>query len=748
MKKIFLSMMAIAAALFMPSCSNDDLVEQESAGNETTVSFTVGLNGQVAKRAISDGLKAKKLIMAVYDADGNELPALRQTNENAFQGGLTETVQVTLAKGQTYSFAFWAQNAACDAYNTTDLERIEIDYSQLTSNDDKRDAFFANKTLTVGNTAFTEPVTLKRPFAQVNFGVTPEEWQSAVDAGINVESVKVNVNEVYQNFNILTGEASGAVVDKTFADTVIVKTATATAEAANGELLTLDLDGDNTKEDYYWMAMNYLLVNAENAANVTFTFTTNREEITVISNNTPLKRNYRTNLIGRLTTEGTFNLVIDPIYDAENNGSIANDQADVTELGVKAGGKYYATLEAALAAGETDINLSEGEWELPATAMAKAGVSANVKLTGVSHSAKVKVGATNLNNTFNFNNVTVISNTASFTVNGNNFNNCIIEGAYTAATEETFTKCSFKNAVTATSTVTFENCAFATESALSITNANVSIEGCEFTTTGTAITISNTSEYTVTIGATTAAGTLYTAEGEGELVVEIANGVKNINGVYEISNADGMFWFAEQVNEVGNSFSGKTVKLTENIDLANQLWSPVGQTGQPAFFKGTFDGNDKTISNLRIDETSDNATYHGAGLFGWFEGNGPVVKNLTVDCATVKGHHYVGTIIAYCEEGGMIQGCTVKNAAISCVFNTVTNDDGDKAGAVVGYLRGNADDCHAEDCAIDAGRDAGQIVGAGIEANVTNCTATRVTVVANGTANGSNIREEIVGRLL
>lgn len=116
---------------------------------------------------------------------------------------------------------------------------------------------------------------------------------------------------------------------------------------------------------------------------------------------------------------------------------------------------------------------------------------------------------------------------------------------------------------------------------------------------------------------------------------EIVSKLKEVGGTYTLANAIDLLQFAAAVNN-SNSFSGKTVKLAADIDLKNIAWTPIGKSGKP--FSGTFDGNDKTISNLFIDMpgTSD------VGLFGYTT-NGEV-KNLTVHNATVKGYLDVGAI--------------------------------------------------------------------------------------------------------
>ena len=65
----------------------------------------------------------------------------------------------------------------------------------------------------------------------------------------------------------------------------------------------------------------------------------------------------------------------------------------------------------------------------------------------------------------------------------------------------------------------------------------------------------------------------------------------------------------------GKDFSGKTVKLTDDIDLGSQEWTPIGDDGYNNLFSGTFDGNGKTISGLQITSANDGFV----GLFGFIK---------------------------------------------------------------------------------------------------------------------------------
>ena len=228
--------------------------------------------------------------------------------------------------------------------------------------------------------------------------------------------------------------------------------------------------------------------------------------------------------------------------------------------------------------------------------------------------------------------------------------------------------------------------------------------------------------------------------------------VLNPEDYYTIASVADLMWFQQQVNKEGNNFSGKTVYLTADIDLAGIDWEPIGQTGATTF-NGVFDGQNHTISNLNVDSEAETGAYYSSGLFGWVETHSAgcgQIKNVKINGAVVKGHHNCGALVGYItEKYAVVENCHVTGAEISCTY---ANDDadGDKAGALIGNATVSTvvKDCTAANSTVSAGRDAGQLIGAGREANVTDCSATSVAVQANGTGSGANVRNEVIGRLL
>lgn len=347
-KKLFLGMFAAAGMLFATSCSNDELDVVQS-GNEAQVTFSLAAEGGIATRAISDGTGAKKLVYAVYNASGELIETIANTDVNgqivdnsAFDNGLTENVTITLAKGQQYTVAFWAQNPNCTAYTTTDLKNVTIDYAGL-NNDETRDAFFKAETFTVtGNTEID--VVLKRPFAQINVGVYQTDWDAAKASGIEIEKSKVTIENAATSINLLTGEVGGEQTVEYGFDII-------PAQFATPETLDVDLDKDGTKENYVYLSMSYILANDETTGyaktaleDLDFTFAPisgNNINFSEGLNAVPVQRNWRTNIIGKiLTGDVTFNITIDSIYDGEYNNGEAQP--------VNINGVYYATIQDAV----------------------------------------------------------------------------------------------------------------------------------------------------------------------------------------------------------------------------------------------------------------------------------------------------------------------------------------------------------------------------------------------------------------
>lgn len=642
-KKLFLGVFAAAGILLATSCQNDEL-DAVQTGNEATVSFTLGVEGGVQTRAISDGLTANRLVYAVFDEEGNRITTIAKVDKDA---NFPTTENITLAKGQTYKVAFWAQNSATSAYVLDDDMNLTIDYTNSANNDEKRDAFFKTETFTVTGNAQID-VVLKRPFAQINLGVTDTDWDAAVASGIEIATSKVVIKNAFTNMDLIDGSVSG--------ETEVVYDFGATPKS-NNEVLKVDLDEDGTAEEYHYLSMSYILVDAQKSTlqDLDFTFhPTSGNDIVFDEglNNVPVQRNWRTNIIGQILTGNIdFNISIDPIYDGEyNNG---------TAVPVELNGVYYSTIEDALAkAVDGDvINLGASDYTLPGVIKLKDDATGTITFVGEGEK-------TVINGSANASGIKVIMKDLTWKSPNNgydtafthatsvSFENCNITGQYYAQSyaPHTFISCTIDPQTgylyTYASNCTFENCTFKSSKgkALQVYNDGnegtftVNINNCTFTADQTANTSAGKpvtaidinsigSTFIVNINNTTATGygvgeysgsTLWNIKGGQEKVTVNIDG-KKANDAVEMNGAK----YGTIAAALANVTSGQAVEIA----LAEGTYAlPSAAKGKNLTFAGTGnaantiiecknDGYDKlngstvTFENLTIE--TDNETYRG-----------------------------------------------------------------------------------------------------------------------------------------
>ena len=230
---------------------------------------------------------------------------------------------------------------------------------------------------------------------------------------------------------------------------------------------------------------------------------------------------------------------------------------------------------------------------------------------------------------------------------------------------------------------------------------------------------------------------------------------------FTLSDADDLAGLAQLVN-AGNTFSGKTILLGADIDLlAYTNWDPIGGgfggvDNRP--FDGIFDGQSHTIANLTINRP----TEFEVGLFGTvgvgtvqnfalndvniigLEAVGGVagrlypdgtVNNVTVQDATITGNHWAGGIAGFVY--GQLSDVHVIDVTISSPYLN-DDQDGDKGGGLVGYMADSQlSDCSATTVTVTAVRNAGGLVGAAGNTTITNCSVDGATVTASN-ATGSH----------
>lgn len=178
---------------------------------------------------------------------------------------------------------------------------------------------------------------------------------------------------------------------------------------------------------------------------------------------------------------------------------------------------------------------------------------------------------------------------------------------------------------------------------------------------------------------------------------------------YRITSLADLDTLAQAVN-AGKSYKDVYFKQTANIDASatkSQNFAHIG-FDESSYFDGTYDGDNKTISNFNYDAAGDNY----AGLFGIIGANA-VVKNVVMTGSVVKSSgKYAGTVVGY-NNGGAVTHCTVTSGKLDGRVVSL--------GGIVGYSAGPISHCAFTGNAT-GGAEVGGIVGQGKD-SITDCHA-------------------------
>lgn len=305
MKKLFLFLMTAAAVMAASSCQKE--IGEGPIADGTKVDATFSIDLGAATKAFADGTTVDKLYAGIYELGAADEFTWIADNADApiaiSAGAASVTFNGKIALGKSYKVVFWAQKEGAPyaidwAKSATTGPTVTVTPTGA-ANDEVRDAFFGmyETGAVTGSIDLTgSPVTLKRPFSQVNVLVPTANF---VDATAAITS-SMSIAQAPTVLNLATKETSDP-ADWTFS-------AAAIDEAAFG----------NYASTHKYVAMNYVLVDqiaTDARYAVTFSVTSGTQSVSDKAlANIPLKPNGRTNIVGNVF-DSNFNITVPVIID-------------------------------------------------------------------------------------------------------------------------------------------------------------------------------------------------------------------------------------------------------------------------------------------------------------------------------------------------------------------------------------------------------------------------------------------------
>ena len=306
-KSVLYIFISIACLFFTVACVEE--AENHPEVIETEITFSLGVEGVVETRAISDGKSVDMLVYAIIDDNGQIISRSEKKLPSAFSSSMQLSMTVSIARGCKYRAVFWAQSSKCDAYTVSEDLTVKVDYNGP-ANDESRDAFFGVSSPFTDRDAAAE-VVLKRPFAQLNAATHSFDLEYVKEFyGFDVTESCVRLRGVPDELNLLDGTVSGN-VNTSFVPGKVP-----------AENLAADVDEDGNMEEYAYLSMSYILAD-ETASSHTaeFYFLNDVTQAVMFEglgyDTVELQRNSRTDYVGQVLSD---NGVINPrTYVNEGN---------------------------------------------------------------------------------------------------------------------------------------------------------------------------------------------------------------------------------------------------------------------------------------------------------------------------------------------------------------------------------------------------------------------------------------------
>ena len=704
MKKIFWIAAAVAGVLTAASCQKNPA--PEVTDGDGVVTLTVKMPETLETKAgmsISQAENADILYYEIWNSDWSkqlypkdgELATADVVNKEA-------TIEVTLITDQTYNFIFWAQDKDHNAYDVTDLQNVGIDYSVIAAdgNQDKYDAYYAVKTFEVKG-SIKETVTLYRPFSQLNFGASK---MTSLFGDIVVEGSEITVEGLAPVFSTVNHIGIGTPETVTF--------------KAAGKVNTTELLATNNTT-YTWIAMDYMLM-TDDQCNVDVTASFNlgmKAPVLHEFSNVPLRKNYRTNIIGDLfTADAHLDVVIEPAFEkpdydvfaALHEGGLITLYGDILlypenpMIAVAGPGKPIVIDLNGYSIKTIDDQSVYRPGEVSALISVQNGSVVTIKgdglVDGGSEDYAVEVRGGTLN------------------IEGGEY-----VGAYTAAyaSEGTINISGglFRDSLNDNTYV------------LNLSDANGKNGTAEILATGGTYVGFNPENNAAENPQVNFCAPGYCAIDNGDDTYDVVLDIdyEFEGNTYYVYNADGLAKWAYHVTYIDNTvnvsfkanvtlpareieidsanetytFTGNPITVSNGVPSGSN-WIKVGMVTDAPYFKGTVHGNGKTLRGLRMNGTSNFTAFIGVADGGYGEGepdmnmDAVAINNLNIDDAVIYSTaNYTAAIVSYSRNAKSISNCHVYNSTIT---------GGAKTAAIAAHFYTRESDTYSvmSDCSTDA----------------------------------------------
>lgn len=284
---------------------------------EVDVSFDMDAT-QSATKAYGDGMTVNTVHVYAYlvdpatgslayidpDSHGENCPS-----QTLGMTGGKASCSTRLVTGQKYVIVFWADYRSTgdnspytydNATHTISVKDHNHQVNAAPAKDEHRDAFYAVETIAVSGAIGGRTVQLKRPFAQVNIGVTDQVMSKAASKGITFKGLSVAFSNVASKIDLVTGKVYRVISDGDHAD-----------HADHADYVTFRASSPPNQKfvvggvEYNLISMNYVLVDQSEEGTVA-------RNISLISDGGKFQRqfsdvilraNHKTNIVGDILVE-------------------------------------------------------------------------------------------------------------------------------------------------------------------------------------------------------------------------------------------------------------------------------------------------------------------------------------------------------------------------------------------------------------------------------------------------------------